>query len=448
MYKFQRLLYFTYCLLFMGLLSSCYKKDVQVGADLAESHTRIITVDTVGVILSTYVLDSFATSGDNFSLIGNYSDTYAGNTVASTYFQPGLPTLSEDPSTLLPKNAVYDSLMLYMKPNGYYYGDTTKPFSIVVNQLAAQPDYTNTNTNKIYNTSYFPVNATPLATYSQLISPNRHDSVKIRLPDNMGADYFSKIQQKATQFTSEANFLNYFNGISIQPTSATGAVYGFNLADSSIRMRLHYHTTIPYLANKVIDFIITRNSYQFNRILTDRSKTTLAPTVPGQHEFFPTNTNPFAITQSGTGVLLKAKFPSLRNVLKIDDVVKLMSAKLIIEPVRGTYDLYVNKLPDPLYMITTDNTNNFGSALTDTTGSGVQYRSPDIDYVYGITSNYTFTITSYASYLLNTSGTAENGMFILQSDPSTGKQINRGVIGSRQNSNWQAKLVLTLLTID
>lgn len=446
MYKLQRVLFFTYCLI--TLFSSCYKKDVQVGEELAESHTRIITIDTVGVVLSTYVLDSFATSGLSFSLIGKYVDAYTGTTIASTFFQPGLPTLSEDASTLLPKNAVYDSLMLYMKPSGYYYGDTTKPFDVSVYELAAQPDYTNTTTSKIYNTSYFPVNSTPIATYSQVISPSRRDSIRIALPYSKGYDFFTKIQSKATQFTSESNFLDYFKGLSIVPSAGNAAVYGFNLADSSIRVRLHYHLTIPYRTDKVIDFIITRTSYQFNRIQTDRTNTPLAPTVSGQHEFFANSTNPFSMTQSGTGVLLKAKFPSLREVLKVDDVVKLMSAHLILKPVKGTYAQYVNKLPDPLYLITTDNTNNFGSALSDSTGSGVEYRSPSIDYVYGISTSYGFNVTSYMNYLLNTAGTTESGMFILQNDPSATKQIDRGVFGSLQNSNYQAQLVLTLLTIE
>jgi len=111
---------FIYCFVFTGLLSSCYKKDIQVGNELRESHTRIITVDTVSVVFSSYVLDSFATSGNNFALIGNYNDPYVGNTTASTFFQPGLPTLSDDVVNLLPKSAVYDSLQLIMHPSGYY----------------------------------------------------------------------------------------------------------------------------------------------------------------------------------------------------------------------------------------------------------------------------------------------------------------------------------------
>jgi hypothetical protein len=216
-------------------------------------------------------------------------------------------------------------------------------------------------------------------------------------------------------------------------------------------MRLHYHLTIPYKADKYLDFVITRTGYQFNRIMTDRTSTPLEPTIPGQHEFFSSVTNPFAISQSGTGVYLKAKFPSLREMLKINEVVRLMDAKLILKPVKGTYNINGNNLPNlpnPLYLQTTDASNVPGGQLLDTTGQGIQYRSPSIDFVYGNNTTYTFNITSYINALLNSSGTAEHGLFILQSDPSVSKQINRAVIGGRQNANYQTKLVLNLLTIE
>jgi hypothetical protein len=292
----------TCCLLFIGFLSSCYKKDIQVGSDLAESHTRILTVDTVSVVLSSYVLDSFPTNGNNYALIGNYNDMYTGNTVASTFFQPGLPTLSEDAATLLPKSAVFDSLMLYMRPSGYYYGDSTKPFDITVYELAEQPDYK--YLTYLFNNSTFATKGQTLGSWSQTIKPSFKDSVKIKLSQTKGADFFDKLRNKATQVSNETNFLDYFRGISIQPNPGSKAVFGFNLADSSVRVRLHYHLTIPYKADKYLDFIITRSTYQFNRIITDRTGTTLAPATAGQKEFFANGTNPFAITQTGTGVYL------------------------------------------------------------------------------------------------------------------------------------------------
>ncbi|WP_205513179.1 DUF4270 family protein [Longitalea arenae] len=442
----------TCCILITGLFSSCYKKDIQVGIERAESHTRIITVDTVGVLLSSFVLDSFTTNNNQFALIGNYHDAYTGKTNASTFFQLGLPTLSEDAATLLPKSAVYDSLVIYMKPSGYYYGDTTQPFAISVYQLAEQPTAKTVNNRQvIYNKTSFPLKGASLVTYSKLVRPNNdRDSIIIKLPQDMGQDFYTKIQTKASQFTSAENWLDFFRGLCIQPSNNNaGAVYGFNMGDSSISMRLHYHLTLPSKQDKVLEFVLTNPTLQFNRILTDRTGTILQRSFANQQEFFATNTNPFGITQSGTGVLLKVRFPSLRDVLKINEVVRLMDARLELKPIRGSYGMYDNKLPGSLHLRTTDVSNAVGGALPDTVGNMQQVRTPEIDYLYGTATRYQFHITSYVNALLNTPGSIENGLFIMEADPETAKQINRGVIGSLHNAtNYQTRLILNLLTIE
>jgi hypothetical protein len=418
-----------------------------VGSDLAISHTRLITVDTVTPVFSTYVLDSFATSGNTFALVGQYADSYVGNTVASTYFQPGLPSLSEDATTLLPlKNAQFDSLMLIFNPSGYFFGDTTKPFSVNVYQLNGQPDYT--YASRLYNTSSVPVYPTPLASFSRVISPARKDSIHIPFQYSVGKAWFDMIQNKATQFQTEDNFLNFFNGISVQPASGNTAIYGFNLADSSVKLRMFYHLSTPYPQSKYFDFYLTRTSYQFNRIITDRTGTAIAPTSNKQQEFFASSAKPYSVMQNGTGVLLKIKFPSLRELLKINEVVKLMHAQLVLKPVQGTWDIYQYKLPSPLYLATTDATNAIGSQLPDSTGSGLESRTPYIDYLYGNNTGYYFNVTSYINALISNSGTQEEGFFVMEVNPSTAKTISRGVFGSAQNTQFQTKLIVNLLTLE
>mgnify|MGYP001282456963 CR=1 FL=1 len=425
---------------------SCHKKEIQFGDHLAESHTRLVTIDTVTPVMSTYVLDSFPTSGASICVVGRYSDSYLGITTASTYLQFGLPALSDDVATLFPSHARFDSLTLIMKPDGYYYGDTSQPFSISAHQLAAQPDYT--YANKLYNTSSVNLLSGGLGHFSKPISPVRRDTVKITLPATLGQDFFDKIRSSATQFKTEDNFLNYFRGICVQPqVSATGALYSFAMGDSSVRLRLHYHLTLPHYESKYIDFYVTRTSYHFNRIVTDRTGTTLERTTPKQREFFANAQHPYAFTQSATGVLLKIKFPSLRELLKIDDVVRLMDAKLILKPVNQSFDMYTYMLPPQLYMAQTDATNSIGSPLADSSGA-LQYRAPYIDRLYGVNTAYTFDLTSFANALFNTEGTAENGVFILQEEPSNAQQFNRAVFGSRQNQKYQTKLVITLMIID
>jgi hypothetical protein len=336
-----------------------------------------------------------------------------------------------------------------MKPNGYYYGDTTKPVNVGLYRLAAQPDYT--YAGSLYNTSSVKLlSTTPLGTLSKRISPARKDSINIRLSDEVGRDFYDKIKGKSAQVQDEASFLSYFKGVCIQPagTDTGAAVYSFNLSDSSVRMRLYYHFTIPYLESKTIDFYAARTSYQFNRIITNRTGTPLQPVTAKQREFFTSSQYPYAFTQSGTGTLLKIKFPSLRELLKIDDVVRLLDAKLILKPVNGTFDNYVYRLPNQLYMAQTDATNGIGAQLPDTVSGIAQYRAPVIDYLYGENTGYTFNITGYINALLNTAGTAENGFFLLQEPPTASKQINRGVFGSRQHTQYQTKLVLTIMTVD
>jgi hypothetical protein len=135
-------------------------------------------------------------------------------------------------------------------------------------------------------------------------------------------------------------------------------------------------------------------------------------------------------------------------MLKIGDVVRLMDARLVLKPVKGTYNYYGNRLPNPLFLATTDASNIAGSQLLDTTGQSVQFRAPSIDDLYGVNTNYSFNITSYVNALLNTQGSAENGLFIIEDAASSSKQINRAVIGSRQNETYQTKLILNLLTIE
>lgn len=432
-------------LLITGMFTSCYKKNIQFGRNPDESHTRLITIDTVTPVMSTFILDSFATSGTNTILAGAYKDAMLGNTDASTYLQFGLPSLKEDAGTLIPGHAVYDYLELTMKPSGYYYGDTTHPYNISVYKLAAQPDYT--YSGKLYNTSAIPL-ADSLGTFSKRISPSRRDSIRIKLPSYIGQDFYNKIKSKASQMQTEAGFLSYFKGICVRPAGDPGAVITFNVADSSVRMRLHFHVTIPFYEERVIDFYLTRTSYQFNRIITDRSGTTLEPAFPKQREFFASPQNPYSFTQSSTGSLLKIKFPALRELLKINDVVRVLDAKLVLKPVLQTFDDYIYRLPGELYMVQTDATNNFGSPLADTTGQLIQYRAPTIDRLFGEHTAYTFTVTGYINTLLHTAGTTENGLFILQEHPGISKQINRGVFGSRQHAKFQTKLVLTLMTIE
>lgn len=432
----------VFCLaLGAGLFSSCYKKEIQFGSDLPDSYSKIVAIDTVTPILSTFVLDSFPTSGNNILLIGRCKDPVMGTTIARTFFQPSLPDAAKN--TTLPDDAVYDSMVLVLNPSKEYYGDTSKKQTFSVYELAAQPDYT--YENKLFNTSSVGIHPTPLVTINKSLSPAR-DSLSFKFPDSKGLAFFNRIRTKSYEFYDETNFLDYFKGLSIQVAAADeGAIYQFK-ADSSATLRLYYHTTVPYYEKHSIIFVPGRSSYQFNQVLTTRTGTAFQPTYPDQQEFFTSETFPYACSQTGTGVMLKVKFPSLQNILTLGKTVKLLSAELILKPVEGTFDPYGYRLPPSVYMAQTDATNTIGYPLVDATGESTLYSSPFIDDIYRLNTHYSFDLTPYIGYLLNTINTAEDGVFVVEENPGFSKKLNRMVIGSLHQLQYKSKLKLTVLT--
>lgn len=424
---------------------SCYKDEIQFG-DIGheDSHTRIINIDTITPVISTVVLDSFPTNGNNILMIGRWYDAQLGTTDASTYIQFGRP--ADLASFSFPNDAVYDSLALTCKPISQYYGDTLTAQTFSVYELAYQPDYS--YASRIYNTSATGVLPTPLTSLTKLLNPGRGDSLQIRLPQAKGLDLYNKIRNNATEISNDDNFLHYLRGFCIRVGATDkGAIYSFN-ADSSVVLQLHYHTTIPTYQQHTVKFYVTRTDYQYNRIVSDRSHSPLAPTNNLQTEFFPNTQTPYAFSQAGTGVLMKVKFPSLRNILGYTSVVKLISAKLVLKPVEQTFDNYGYRLPDSLYLAQTDASNLIGSPLTTGDGAYTLYATPSLDYIDRINTNYTFDVSAYLNYLLTTAGTTEGGFFVLQEAPGTTRGLDRVLMGSASHPKYKTQLSITVMAVD
>ncbi|MGN6419098.1 MAG: DUF4270 family protein [Pseudobacter sp.] len=408
---------------------------------MPDSFTRILTIDTVTPFLSTVVLDSFPTSGNGVLLVGRCVDPLMGPTLAQTFFQVGLPEAAQNAT--IPEDAVYDSLTLVAQPNKIWYGDTSKTLDFLAYEMTEAADYT--YANRLWSTSSFSWAPAALGSVSRSLSPSR-DSLYFKLADNKGAEMFQKIRDKDAAFQDAGSFLNYLKGITIKVNANNnGAVYSFK-TDSSTVMRIHYHTTWPYYEKHTINFYPTRSEYQFNQLLTNRTGTPLEKKQDGQEEFYPDESNPVAYTQTGTGVMLKVKFPALQDIKTIGKTIQLLSAQLILKPVEGSFDQYTFPLPKTLFVAQTNATNIIGENLTDITGEATLAASPYIDDVYRLNTSYTFDITHYIAYLLTQNNSAEMGLYMLEESPGTTKLLNRAVIGNKQNPKWITQLKLTLLT--
>ncbi|HEU4471086.1 MAG TPA: DUF4270 family protein [Flavisolibacter sp.] len=431
--KANNLFLFLLLLLSLTFLPSCAKKDIQFGTELGETYTRIMEVDTVSVEMSTYLLDSFPTSGISNFFLGAYSDPLLGKVSATPYFQLAVPT-----DLNLETDAVYDSLSFHIKLNRYAYGDTLATQAIQVYELAEPLDYT--YSGYIFNTSSFARKSPALGSTIVRIRPATTDSVRIRLSDAKGLELFNKLRQGAYEISSTTAFLDYFRGIVLESSTTAGAIYGFNHTADSIYMRLHYHTSSLYPESKHKDFAFHNGKFS-NQLAADRTGTQLAGT--GARIVPSLQSGNQSFVQSGTGVVLKMTFPSLRNILQIDPTIRLMKARLELRAGSNTGNF---GLPAALFLVQTDATNAFGAAVLDSTGEEIAYSAPVIDALYNNRPYYSFTITSYIQALLNSSGTEDNGFFLVEGNPGSSGFLSRVPINNSLLPE-KSKLILSLLSL-
>lgn len=426
-----------YFLSLLFLLAACTKKDIQFGNGLGESYSGLVRVDTVAVRFSTCLTDSFATTGIADFVAGSYADSLLGTTKAKAYVQL-LPALGET----IEDKAVFDSLCFVLKLNGYSYGDTTKAQTVSIRELNEALVYT--YGSGIYNTSSFAEAAVPLGTTTLTVRPHLTDSVVVRLNDAKGQEFFSRLQNGDAVMQTADAFLTYFKGVSINfSSSAPSAVYGFDKSDSTIVMRMYYHTSIPYPEVRWKDFPYYSN-LSFNQIRTDRSGTALAPLTVG--ELPSTQTGNRSFTQAGTGVLTKLSFPTLRSILQLAPAVKVLKATLVLKVPPQSYS-DATPLPSSLLLYQTDETNTFGSPLYNAGLTDYLIAVPDYDPVYDGITTYSFDLTSYINTNLATGGTENFGLFLTEYLPGASGRLNRAVFNHQAAGAASSQLILSLLTV-
>lgn len=436
-----RLRYVLTLVLMATVLFSCYKKEINFGDDPENNYTRLVYTDTITVRHSTVLTDSFITSGLSNMLIGKYQDPYLGTVDTRAFFR--FNTISS--SAEIPTNAVYDSLTLILRLNHYYYGDTSLPQTINVDELSQAISLS--YADQLYNTSDVAVKSPSLGKRTIRIRPAKDDSITIRLDDVKGMELFNKIKQRSTEITDPSEFLNYFKGVRISVNSSDlTAVYGMKAADSIV-MRLNYHTISPLPENKFLDFTMETGSYSFNQITPDRSGTGLPSSAAGGREIASSQTNGMAFTQYGTGLLLKLTFPSLRTLLNNDDIVRLLKADLIVRPVQQSFDYNRHKLPAKLYLASTNGTNSIGATIPDSTGAD-QLIEPAFDFIHGENTHYRFNVTGYINELLTTTGTSDYGFFLMEELSTSTRQVTRAVINADGTGHYKTELLLDLIIIN
>lgn len=436
----------TYCLsvLFsIALLAGCDKSSIQFGQTYVDnSSTNIVLVDSMTVGVSTVFKDSIITSQSGSIMLGVANDPYFGKTTVSNYLSlvPATNTIPD-----LNPNAQYDSIVLLMKCNKSYYGDTSTASTYYVRQLSTEialPDAQYT----FYNTSSFPFNPTPLGTRTLAIHPSNGDSVNIKLDNSngFGTTLFAMLRRKSDTLKTNSTFTRFFKGLQLSADNGN-VIYGFK---DSVVLRMYYHETNLFYENKTFDFTLNNSNFQWNNITADRSGTPLTALSHSKPELASTQAGNVGYSQAASGLYLKISFPNLRGLLQRPDYIKIISAQLTIKPIPGSYGFNGKyALPPQLVAATTDAVDEPGGNLVTSSGGSAVTENGNlfIDYQNYSNTAYTYDVTSYLiGQLALTNNYQANGLLMIPPSGSRYSALDRLVIGDSKYPNVNARVGLKI----
>jgi Domain of unknown function (DUF4270) len=422
------------------ITTGCQKTAIQYGQQYLDNGiTNIILVDSISPTVSTIYKDSVISSGSGTVVVGSYSDLYLGKTSSNSYLQLSPPA----PTDLL-NNAQYDSLVVLMKCNGSYYGDTTLPITLSVTQLAQEIKLAE-GQGGFSNYATFPLNPTPLGTRTFVLRPLTGDSANVRLNDTKGLELYNLIKTKSDILKDNAVFTDYFKGLNI---SATGGNNVYSFKDSVV-MRLYYHQTDLALQNKYFDFVFYNKGLQYNNITADRTGTPLTALNSQNNELSSAASGNMGYLQAATGLYLKIGFPTIRKLLERTDFIKIIKATLIVKPLANSFNGFY-PLPPTLYATQTDGANEPGSPISSVSNGAAATETGNlfIDGVYGVNTNYSYDVTSYLQQEIQIAAINKDGLILIPATDARFSALNRLVIGDTKNAKNKLQLNVYYISVN
>lgn len=427
-------------LMFCSCSSENYNSsDFLAGEAFTDSNMRVVLIDTITAAISTMKFDSIVTSESSRILVGRYNDPEFG-TVTSSSYMGLLPS-----SYTIDSEAEYDSIVLHMKFDNYYYNDTLRTNTLHVKQLSAtlepvEGDY-------LYNVSEAEYYDDDIATFSYQPYPLDGDTLEIKLSDELGMDFFEKFQEK--EITTADQFRDYFKGIALIPDDADdGSVIGFSKTSDETFVRLYfseaeetervqsyldinldeYSTTTPFFNQ-----IISENPNEYLQLLTDQ-----------EINLSSEDTDNLSYVQSGIGIATRLEFPYIKNLYDIKGQGTILDAVLKIRPLSGSYDDNLI-LRDTLSVYVVDQNNDLTSQLliAETTAvTGILNRdNEEFNDIY-----YEFSLGNYIEDLFTTELETEEALILLPNDYNSA--VDRFILNGMDGSEYSAVLELTFAIYD
>lgn len=419
---------------------SLNSSDFEAGEAFTNSNIRVYEIDTVTVSTSTMKFDSLATSSASRMLIGQYNDPVFGTVKASSYAQV-LPT-----SYTIDTDSEFDSIVLYLKPDSYYYNDTLLTNNIKIRRITQdlKPD---NGEDYFYNTSTVAYDDTDLGSISFTPRPITADSLEIKLSDSFGIEIFENLQDQL--IVNDDEFTNALKGLAFIPDdSDDGSILGYSYDTASTYIRL-YHS-IPESDERV-------QSYTDLQINMLDSPTPFFVSITAQNPIEPLQTltdkeidlksedsGDLSFIQSGVGIAMKISFPYIKRLYDINGSGTILDAVLKIKPAEQSYNDNL-MLSDNLSVFKVDQNNALTEQLT-IDGATVVSATLNTDNQEFNEIYYEIPLSTYIEEILTESPETNESLILFPSDYIS--EVNRFILQGNSKDSFETVLEITYAIYD
>ena len=382
------------------VLAGCQKIDINLDSNQANRTPVIQYYEHSAMNVSTFIADTFITSGSGAAYVGYYRDEVLGSMSASSYLSVNLPANN----ALLNTQTIYDSIELILKGGKDYMGDTTVPISFKLYQLDERViNKNNAEDYNFYNNQQFKKSGRLVGSKTMLYRPGIDTALSIKLSDDFGRELYNMFKNNANEIQTDIAFYNYIKGFVLEADSTTSnSIANFSLSPDSALIKLHYRSNDLVHTNQTMAFTYN-NNYQFNHIANNLSNTSFARYNNQYNVVVSTAESNDIVAVSGLYKMgTKISFPQIFNYLEINNYLKIVKAELIIKVSKDTYTT-VDELPIGLRMYESNDQNetlSLSSSTSTTTESGNDLAYLQFDPLKSEKPTYTFDVTSYITYLM------------------------------------------------
>lgn len=303
----------------LGIVSLACEEPGEIDLSDNPADNVELVIREIPLQASQVILDSIPTNASNRMIVGRWEDPVFGEVTSDSYVQFGLrnagnPTISQQ--------AEYDSLRLYITLSSSQGQDFTSDQRFTIYEL----DDDLKSDREYYGNSTLPFKPDPLSEYVGKVIPGVDSILTFHMPDELGQDIFTRVQNGDASILTNNAFKEYFKGIYVEPGEENNALHVFNLTNNRVRLSLFFHTDTDTLEY----YYTTTGHTHFNGLQQDRTGSLLEG-IPGPKVDFEPGTGVY-YTHAGLGNLTKLDFTEVKSFFDSLGVFKLNLAELEVIP--------------------------------------------------------------------------------------------------------------------